>query len=197
MATNLKEKEKKSGAPREKGEGGRFSIDMKWLLASLGLAAIVFSSVVIGVKFSVDHFTNQTHTVTQFVKEVPPKAGPIFPIVNDQVVNLTGGRYLRFTAAIQFAEDEKVFAEAGGEGKKVSPIAQYEALIKDTIVTVTSKHTATNLLDPSGKDRLKDEIKANINAQLKSIDAGREESEIKAHPLPVVYKIYFTSFVIS
>jgi flagellar basal body-associated protein FliL len=172
-------------------------VDLKWLLMALAMAVIVFSSVVMGVKFSVDHFTNQTHTVTQFVKEMPPKPGPILPIVTDQVVNLAGGRFLRFTAAIQFVEDPAVFAEAGGEGKKVSPIANYEALIKDAIVTVTSRHSADDLLNLTGKEKLKDELRTAINAQIKTISDGREEAEIKLHPAPKVYKIYFTSFVIS
>lgn len=200
MATNLKQDKKAEAraAKGEKGEGGRrLPVSLQWLLAIAGLAVITMCSVIVGVKLSIDYFTNQTKTHTQYVKEIPPKPGPIFAIVNDQVVNLNGGRYLRFAVAMQFAQDDKVFPKGEGEGKKVSPLDPYEALIKDTIVTITSKHTANNLLDPSGKDHLKEEIKASINQQMKALAVDPDDPDAKAHSVPMVYKVFFTSFVIS
>ena len=199
MATKLGKDDKKTDANRPgKGEGGaRVSFDMKYFLAALGLAGIVFGSAIIGVYIAVNRIVKQTVVIDHPVKEIPDVPGPIFQIINDQVVNLSGGHFLRFGVAIQFAADDVLFKEDKSEGKHVSPVANFDAMIKDGILTVASKHTSQQLLDTAGKERFKDEIKATLNAEFKAMDSGREEADRKAHPLPKIFKIYFPSFVIS
>src|SRR4051794_13063357 len=115
MAANLKKEERKAERAA-KGEGGqRFSIDLKWLFAALGLALIVFSSVIIGVKVSVDHFTQHDRIVE---REKPASLpGPIVQIISDGIVNLKGGRYCRFACSLQFAQDKDLFPDGGGGGE--------------------------------------------------------------------------------
>jgi flagellar basal body-associated protein FliL len=195
MAANLKKEEKKAERAA-KGEGPRFSLDLKWLFAALGLALIVFSSVIIGVKVSVDHFTKQT--ITKEVEKPPALPGPIVQIVADGIVNLKGGRYCRFACSLQFNADKELFPDGGGggEGKKANPLERYEALLKDSIMTTISKHEATWLLDPENKEKLKLQIQVTLNNQLKEMHEMAGE-EGKKKPFPQIFKVYFTSFVIS
>lgn len=196
MATNLKKDERKA-EKAARGEGGRFSVDIKLMLYGLGLAMIVFASVIMGVKVSIDHFN--TKTVVQKVPVEAHKPGPIVQMVNDQVVNLKDKRFLRFTCAVQFAEDPVVFPEGGGGGhggKAANPLAPYEAMIKDTIITVASEQTGEFLLRPDGKEKLKHLMTYRINHEFKQI-LERLEQENGEHHVPYVYKVYFTSFVIS
>jgi flagellar basal body-associated protein FliL len=191
-------KEEKKAEKAAKGEGGgpRFSLDLKWLFAALGLALIVFSSVIIGVKVSVDHFTQ--HTVTKEVEKPAALPGPIVQIIADGVVNLKGGRYCRFACSLQFNADKELFPEGGGggEGKKANPLEKYEPLLKDTILTTIGKHDAAWLLEPENKDRLKLQLQVVLNNQLKEMHEMSGE-EGKKKPFPQVFKVYFTSFVIS
>lgn len=196
MATNLKKEERKA-EKAARGEGGRFSVDIKLMLYGLGLAMIVFASVIMGVKVSVDHFT--TKTVTVKVPQEDYKPGPIVQMVNDQVVNLKDKRFLRFTCAVQFAADEHVFPDGGGGGhggKAANPLEPYEAMIKDTIITVASEQKGDFLLAPDGKEKLKFLMVHRLNHEFEKVLKGMER-ESGEHHVPHVYKIYFTSFVIS
>jgi flagellar basal body-associated protein FliL len=194
MAANLKKtpaEKKDDKAPAEK-KG--VSLDLKWVLAGLGLVAITMGSVIIGIQLAPGKVVVKETVKREFVERII-KPGPSRPMLVDQVVNLRGGRYLRFSCVLQFAANEKLFPEGGGggEGKKVDPLEQYEPLMKDAIVSAVSERSAEELLSPSGKEKLKEEIKKRINHELGAGDAA----ESAEHPVPEVIKVFFTNFVIS
>jgi flagellar basal body-associated protein FliL len=200
LATNLKrsaDKDKKE----DKTPKARPSFDLKWVLAAVGLIVIVIGSVIAGIYLAPNKIIVQEKEKKTFVSTmpvVPPKPGPSLSIVSGEVVNLKAGRYLRFSVAIQFVANEKLFpgGGGGGEGKKVDPLAPYADLMKDVIVTDASRHTADDLLKPAGKEKLKEEIKRDINQQLKD-QASTDPDHPDDRPRPQVLKVYFTDFVIQ
>jgi flagellar basal body-associated protein FliL len=136
--------------------------------------------------------------------------GPTF-LIKDRIVNLAdagGRRYLRFSVAIEFAEKEAAHASVGGNqlalyvpeadaaeyrevtGGKVDPekeflarIKKYTPAMEDTVTTVLSSKTSTELGSVEGKDAAKREIKDRIQRIL-----GGEET---------VTNVYFTEFVMQ
>ena len=194
VAANLKNaKDAGKGVP----EKGGSTFEMKWALAAVAMTIICFGSVVGGFLF-VKNFMIKPEVKTQFVeKRIAP--GPSFPLMNSQVVNLNGGRYLRFSCSIQYVENERIWPHEGGGGnagpKKVDPLLRYNDMMKDVVVSTISRHTATELMRPEGKERLKEEIKLRIN-QMMSETAGPHADPLK-QPVPEVYRIFFTEFVVS
>lgn len=192
MAANLKKTpEKKEEKGGQKAEGQKVQLDLKWILAGLGLVAITMGSVIIGIQLAPPkQVIVEKKTL---VEKLPAKPGPAVPVFMGQVVNLNGGRYLRFSVVVQFAANDKLFPAGGGggEGKKKDPFEPYMAMMKDTCVTAASRHTADELLVPKGKDKLKDEIRGSLNSEFE------QERQNADDPVPEVIKVYFTDFVIQ
>jgi flagellar basal body-associated protein FliL len=207
MAANLKKgadkKDDKAADKKDKKEGGGFSLDLKWILAGLGLVAITMGSVIIGIQLAPAKYIQVEKT--KLVEKLPTKPGPTTQIVTGQIVNLKGGRFLRFSVSLQFAKNEKLWPEGGGgghgEGKKVDPLEQYKAMMQDKIVMMAGRFTAEQLLTSDGKEQLKHMIRSAINHELGHDLGGHEgggggggEEE---HPAPEVINVFFTDFVIQ
>lgn len=221
MATNLKKpadkEDKKSAEKVVKAAGSGGGFDIKWALAGLGFIAITMGSVVFGVHIAQLMMKPETKTV---LVERIIKPGPVVPVLASQVVNLKGGRYLRLSVALQFIANQKLWPDGGGgsgghgAAKPVNPLAKYEAMMKDTIISVVGSHSAEELLAAHGKEKLKKEIRDRLNAELKAAGGaddmhhgalsvevamagggGGGESHDPDHP--EVLKVYFTDFVIN
>lgn len=190
MATNLKKTPEKKEDKPAKAETKGVQFDLKWLLAGLGLVAITMGSVIIGIQLAPP---KQVVVVKkQLVQKLPPKPGLTENIFTGQVVNLQGGHYLRFSTDLQFAADDKVFPPASGEKKKgADPLAAWLPMIKDTIVSESSRHASSDLLTPEGKDHLKSEIQDALNKQFDGLRTDPDQPE------PEVIHVYFTDFVIQ
>jgi flagellar basal body-associated protein FliL len=203
VAANLKKtaekKDDKAGDKKDKKEGG-VSLDLKWILAGLGLVAITMGSVIIGIQLAPAKYT--VIKEKEFVEKLPAKPGITAQVVTGQIVNLKGGRFLRLSVALQFAKNEKLWPEGGGgghgEGKKADPLEGYKAMMQDKIVMVASRFTAEQLLTADGKEQLKHMVKSAINRELTGATGheggggGGEE-----HPTPEVVSVFFTDFVIQ
>lgn len=206
MAANLKkspeEKKEKGKAADAERRGG---IDLKWIMAGLGLVAITMGSVIIGIQLAPGKVVIKETTKTMLVERIV-EPGPVVNVLQSQVLNLNGGRYLRLSVALQFVKNEKLWPDggggAGGHGaaKPKDPLENHHAMIKDTILTVVGRHTAAELLTPTGKEKLKDEVKMAINRELghnvKGYHGGGGGGD-EAPAVPEVYKVYFTDFVVN
>jgi flagellar basal body-associated protein FliL len=224
VAANLKKpadkKDDKAVDKKEKKEGGGFSLDLKWILAGLGLVAITMGSVIIGIQLAPAKYT--VIEKEKLVEKLPAKPGKTVPIVASQIVNLKGGRFLRFSVSLQFAKNEVLWPEggggSGGHGAKApDPLEAHKDMMKDKIVLVASRFTAEQLLTVQGKEQLKNMIKGAINAELghggMGSHGGDHHSAIPAavvvttggggggaaeeHPTPEVVNVFFTDFVIQ
>lgn len=201
MAANLKKgaekKDEKAADKKEKKEGG-VGLDLKWILAGLGLVAITMGSVIIGIQLAPAKYIQVEKT--KLVEKLPAKPGPTVGVVSGQIVNLKGGRFLRLSVSLQFAKNEKLWPEGGGgghgEGKKVDPLEQYKAMMQDKIVLMASRFTAEQLLTSEGKEQLKHMIKSAINHDLGHDMEGGGGGE-EEHPAPEVLNVFFTDFVIQ
>lgn len=222
MAANLKKgaekKDDKAADKKEKKEGG-VALDLKWILAGLGLVAITMGSVIIGIQLAPAKYT--VIEKEKLVEKLPAKPGKTVAIMSGQIVNLKGGRFLRFSVSLQFAKNELLWPEggggSGGHGAKApDPLEAHKDMIKDKIVMVASRFTADQLLTPQGKDDLKRLIKSTVNAELGHGMAGGGSSHHSAnqiavettfagggggaseeHPTPEVVNVFFTDFVIQ
>lgn len=217
MAANIKkalDKKEKGAADASPKKG----MDLKWILAAVGIGAIAMGGAIIGIQLAPNKvIVHETERET-FVEKLPAKPGPSIPMMAGQVVNLKGGHYLRFSCVLQFAANEKLWPAGGGgnhgAAKAVNPLENYEAMIKDVIVTTVSKHTAAELLTLAGKDRLKTEIKVAVNRELgvpgydeapmapaeaaphgHGHGGGGGEHEMTA--TPEVIRVFFTDFVVQ
>lgn len=223
MAANVKKSPEKKEASAEGGKKG-FGLDLKWLLAAVGIGAIAMGGAIIGIQLAPAKFIVKEKET--FVEKAPEKKvpGPTAPILTGQVINLKGGNFLRFSVAVQFVADEKLWpAGGGGSGghgaKAVDPLERHYPMMKDLIVSMASKHTASELLSVSGKERLKDEIKNALNAEfgheVAHAPAGHAPAgghapaegaghghgggggDAEEHPTPEVLRVFFTDFVIQ
>lgn len=201
MAANLKKspdkKEEKAAGKSEKGE--RFSIDLKWVAMGLAMVFITICSVIVGIQLAPTKVITQTNIETKYVKELPLVPGPSVPLMASQIVNLNGGRYLRFSVVLQYTANEKIWppVAAGGHGveKGPNPLESYEPMMKDTVVSGVSMHSAQDLLNPLGKEKLKEELKEALNHQFQML--GGHGGANDEHPHPIVLRVYFTEFVVS
>lgn len=191
MASNLKKAPEKAPAA-EGGKPARAGVpfDLKWLLAILGFVALTAGSVVLGISVA----PIRTHVTTQVVPvaEAPMDPGPSFNLVNDQVANLKGGGFLRFSMVVQFAKDEEAFPPASGGhgGGGGNPLASYEPALKDTTLSAVAGLTRAEAADVAVKERLKGSLAKALDQAIASV-SGHEAG----HPRPRVFKVYFTSWV--
>jgi flagellar basal body-associated protein FliL len=210
MAANLKNAPPPSGKKDEKAAGKpdkeRWSPDWKWVALGLGFALTSIGATVLGVHFYAQTFLVKETVRKEYVLKLPPKPGPSLPLMTTQVVNLKGGRYLRFSVVMQYVANEHLWPSGGGgnagSSKKVDPMLRFEPLMKDVVVSTVSRHTATELLEPEGRERLKAEIRQNINHELKaafggSMGEGHGEEGAEGSNLPEVLRVFFTEFVVS
>jgi hypothetical protein len=147
-------------------------------------------------------------------KELVPSFGPTY-VISNRVVNLAdpgGGRFLRFSAALEFADTsegatEKHGAVAGNqlavyqpeldapeyrevaEGKEdpakafLARIKKYTPAIEDAVVTTLSSRTAAELAKTDGREGAKKEIAIRVQRLLGSAER--------------ITNVYFTEFVIQ
>jgi hypothetical protein len=186
VALNLKKtpSNKSADAPTVKSAS-----PVKWFALALGLGGVVIGSTILANMLVPREIVHKQEKMGH-TSSAP---GPSFNVCTGQVVNLTGGGYLRFGCAVQFAADENLFPAGGGGSHgaaKGNPVERYEAMMKDVIVDLSSKRTAADLLSSEGKNKLKDEIKHDLNEELM---AHASES----HPAPYIMSVYFTEFVVQ
>jgi flagellar basal body-associated protein FliL len=119
--------------------------------------------------------------------------GPNYRI-KERVYNLqdpNARRYVKLGLTLQFSAETAKYKEAlGEEYAKLSAEFEKELepkkdFINDALTTVISSKTMAQLLEPEGKERLKQEIAQRINA------ANWD------HPKVKVLQVYFTDFVIQ
>jgi flagellar FliL protein len=111
--------------------------------------------------------------------------GPTYT-VKDRIVNLAdpgGRRYLRFSAAIEFAPSPTVTASKDPDKTFQTVVKPYVPVIEDVVTTVLSEKTYEDVRTPEGKDHVKQEIEQRLQAQLG--DAER------------VTNVYFPDFVVQ
>lgn len=97
------------------------------------------------------------------------------------VVNLVDRdepRYLKVDMTLEVEGREE--SEGGGEGEAAE--SPEEAKVRDTIITVLTRKSYTEMLAKDGKERLKAELKTELNKTLENIK---------------VHDIYFTSFAMQ
>ena len=212
MAANLKnappagkKDEKASGKPEKE----RWSPDWKWVALGLGFALTSIGATVLGVHFYAQNFLVQTKVEKQYVLKMPPKPGPSAPLITTGIVNLKGGRYLRYSVVLQYAANEHLWPTGGGgsgghgSGKPTNPLEKYEPLMKDVVVSTISRHSAAELLEPEGRENLKAKIRANINHEIKAAFGAAEGhgdghgDAAEGQALPEVLRVFFTEFVVS
>lgn len=208
MAANLKNAPpagKKDDKGAGKPEKERWSPDWKWVALGLGFALTSIGATVLGVHFYAQNFLVKEVTKKEYVLKMPAKPGPSVSLFTTQVVNLKGGRFLRFSVVLQYAANEHLWPTGGGgssghgSSKAVNPLEKFEPLMKDVVVSTISRHSATELLDTEGRERLKAKIKANINHEIKAAfgaSEGHGDAE-EGSPLPEVMRVFFTEFVVS
>ncbi|GMB93728.1 Flagellar basal body-associated protein FliL [Helicobacter bizzozeronii] len=100
--------------------------------------------------------------------------GPLFPLSDPFVVNLisnNGRRYLKTSISLELS-DPKLLQE----------IKAKETAIKDTIIEILSSKSYEEIITLKGKNKLKEEIRSNINSFL--IDG-------------FIKNVFFTDFVIQ
>jgi flagellar FliL protein len=110
-------------------------------------------------------------------KDIPAKAQMVvFWPMDPYIVNLIdneGERYLKVVLQLELSDQLMV-----EEMKKMSP------KLRDTILELLSSKTYKEMIDPLGKQRLRDEIVMRMNMNVNS-------------PKGKVLKVYFTEFVIQ
>jgi flagellar FliL protein len=139
------------------------------------------------------------HTATEVPAE--PGNGKIID-TGSKIVNLAdpgGRRYLRATVALEVMPPEEVLAAmhtpagaSGGHGGEAAPdpiLTEYNdginlqmPIINDTITTALSSKTFESIYTSEGKDKLREEIKAQLNERLPELG---------------VIAVYFTEFVVQ
>jgi flagellar FliL protein len=118
---------------------------------------------------------NASPPPTEKVVEAPP-THPV--VVEPLLVNLAdqdGHSYLRVGIVLAEAEDKKAAAEA-------KPTPGANASVRDTILDVLGRKSSAELLDVAGKEGLKKELKA-------ALDAKVPEAKVQA--------VYFTDFLVQ
>ncbi|WP_104750423.1 flagellar basal body-associated protein FliL [Helicobacter cynogastricus] len=100
--------------------------------------------------------------------------GPLYPLAGPFVVNLisqNGRRYLKASVSLEL-NDSKLLEE----------IKNKETAIRDTIIEILSSKTVEEITTLKGKNKLKEEIRSNVNSFL--IDG-------------FIKNVFFTDFVIQ
>lgn len=107
--------------------------------------------------------------------QAPVATHPV--VIEPLLVNLAdddGHSYLRVSIVLGEAEEKKVAEEKPTPGANAS--------VRDTILDVLGRQHSAGLLDPSGKERLKKELKAGLDEHV-------PEARVQA--------IYFTDFLVQ
>lgn len=192
MASNLKKAaDKAPSAEAPKAQRASVPFDLKWLLAIVGFVGLTAGSVVLGI--SVAPIRTHVETREVPVAEAPMDPGPSFNLINDQVVNLKGGGFLRFSMVVQFAHDEAAFPADGGGGHGGgggNPVAAYEPALKDAALSAVAHLSRAEAADVAVKERLKAAMAKELDHALAG-SAGHGGDQ----PRPRVFKVYFTSWV--
>jgi hypothetical protein len=218
MAANLKQAPPPGGKKDDKGpagatpkaeRAGMFSnVDRYMVLMGLGFGLISICAPVVGIHLYSKYFLVKETVKREYVLKLPPKPGPTAPLFATQITNLKGGRFLRYSVAIQYVANEHIWPTGGGGNagatKKGNPLEQYEPLMKDVVVTTIGRHSATEMLEPDFREKLKGEIKTNINHELGTVYGDRSmghdgmaAEEGQGSAMPEVLRVFFTEFVVS
>ena len=118
-----------------------------------------------------------------------PQLGPMYTF-KEHLVNLAdpgGRRYLRVTLYVEFEEPKANAGLTGEDLKKANDRLSAELqtrgpVIDDTLTTILASKTFGDVASPRGKDQLKQEIVAALNAAL---------------PGEHVVNVYFSDFVVQ
>lgn len=216
MAANLKQaptpggKDEKKAAPTAKAErAGMFSnVDRYMVMMGLGFGLISICAPVVGIHLYSKYFLVKETVKTEYVLKLPPKVGPSQPLFATQITNLKGGRYLRYSVVLQYVANEHLWpmggGGSGGSTKKGNPLEQYEPLMKDVVVMTIGRHSAAEMLEPSFREKLKAEVRDNINKELGAVygvksmgHSGMAAGEGQGSAVPEVLRVFFTEFVVS
>jgi flagellar FliL protein len=122
------------------------------------------------------------------VVEAKKEVEATHPVVLDpMLVNLAdddGHAYLRVSIVLQETDeaDPKDGKDKKKEGAEAKPVAGANAALRDTILDVLGKQKSPALLDPEGKEHLKDDLKD-------ALDKEVPEAKVTA--------VYFTDFLVQ
>ncbi|MEB3198131.1 MAG: flagellar basal body-associated FliL family protein [Candidatus Sericytochromatia bacterium] len=186
MAENLK----KDGKD-EKKKGG-MSPDLKWIALGLGFALTTVGATFLGVHFYVSRFMlaksqMDAQAVAAMHKHKARMPGPTVPILTSQIVNLKGGRFLKFSVSFQFLADEALWPTGGGGShgaKAVNPLEKFEAFFKDTAIETIAGYSAEELKTDAGRIGLRKKLKDNINQGLKRMYPPPPDPHAAPHTPP-------------
>jgi flagellar protein FliL len=119
-----------------------------------------------------------------------PGSGMMFTM-STKIINLadpTGRKYVRVTVALEFMPDNPEYEKLAEEAKKAyetefqTKINARMPLMDDTVITTLSTKTFEDLYTAAGKEKVREELKAAIQAKM---------------PDFTLMSIYFTEFVVQ
>ena len=162
MAKDRKEEPEAQELPIEPKKSGK----MKWIIVILVSVVVICAGAGTGLYF----FMNKDHKKAEVAK---PAVVAIWPmeafIVN--IADTNGSRYLKLVVQLEVS-DQTVVPE----------LEQLKPKLRDTILDLLSPKTYQDLMELSGKQRLREDIAGRVNNILTK---GK------------VTKVYFTDFVIQ
>lgn len=158
-------------AEKNKAEGSAEGVDKP--KKKLPLFAIVGIVVVVAlvITFVVGKQVSAKSKAGAHAKKV--EHGPVMPL-EDFLVNLAdpgGDHFLKVTVNLELSKDK---------GKTPEALKEQVSLIRDAVLMALSSKTREELAPPSGREKLKDEIKKKVNEALEEQD---------------VQDVYFSNFV--
>jgi flagellar FliL protein len=178
-------------APKKKGKGKLLIIIVAVLV--LVVAGVAVKMFVLGgkkkeevkvEKKKVEHQQKQEEQVSEEDYGSPVDESNLEPVVVGPIIaNLAdegGDRYLKVKIVLLESKKKEAGAKKG-EGEATG-VSLKDAIIRDVILNTISAKTSDDLLSVSGKEELKKEIMTSINRALHK---------------HLVYKIYFTDFIIQ
>ncbi len=123
-------------------------------------------------------------------EKLKPPVTVMYP-TKERVVNLSdkgSAKYLKVTLTLEFIDTKlkdppPAAAVAQQQTDFATEMSPYSAVIEDSLVTTLSAKTSSDLLQPAGKDQLKEDLINNVNRAL--------------HEEEKVVNVYFTEFIIQ
>ena len=140
-----------------------WSLEVRLTLA-LAFAALVSCAAILGITFWVHHSFVPPHRPTVLISSIYP-AGHF-------TVNLLDGAVLKVAIGFEFSPEGGASARSLGHGALAlrleamqRQIAQAEARYRDAIIQVLTSKRSYDVLTPSGKDALKEQLLEALNAR--------------------------------
>jgi flagellar basal body-associated protein FliL len=95
-------------------------------------------------------------------KPKPKVEGTVYMLQKEFLVNLADGRFAKLTVGLVLKEGDKSAVAAGGEGAPTPPegfgTMAEEGVVRDIITNDLTDKKDTDLVEPKGRDELKQEI---------------------------------------